>query len=167
LHAVSKFSVKPVPPDMSLPTVNVKLVERVDRRTLWEWRNDTVTAELFDTNTEIVYENFCRWVDRIIYSDTSLLIIGQFQSIRIGVAWSRKFKNGTWEVQVYIKPTFSGRQLGGPFVRSVAEYLINQKAASRIKAIVPNVNPASAYAYSAAGFNIVENGNNLSCTLLA
>jgi RimJ/RimL family protein N-acetyltransferase len=149
----------------ALPPLNIRPADFADRRSLWDWRNDPVVADLSDLDDAITYEDFANWFNACLERNDIVFAIAHIQSIRVAFARFNRVDQQNWKLDIYIKPAFCGRTMGPQIIREAVAYLQSGWQVNRISSVVEDINPASAYAFIEAGFDCSNKGAEIECAL--
>lgn len=147
--------------------VSTRPANSSDRRFMWDLRLDPVLDDIRPRNQDIAYDQFCRRFDQTLENGQSLLVIGDIQSVRVGVTWFRESNPSQWEVLLYVKPAYTGRNVATAMLKSAMSYLLEHRQVNEIIRIVPRANPASGYAFGEAGFRLTSSDDVIHCSFKA
>jgi hypothetical protein len=128
-----------------------------DRRALWDWRNDYAAFGLTTVNQDINYAAFSKWFEHALASESTLLLIGHAESVRLGIAWLFELDAECWEILVSIKPVYCGCGITSAFLRGATAHAAELRAVRDVTLNTPVLNPATTRALSDAGFEFTLN----------
>jgi hypothetical protein len=147
------------------PSVGVRAASVNDRRTVWDWRNNFVCQDLYKPNGNVTFDQFAIWYDRALKSTRQTLLVGHVHSLRMALVWCQEQAGNEWAIDVFLKPGFCGKGVLSNVLAEVAVYLRNKHNAALLKACIPHINPAAAYAFEQCGFECQTIGRTVNCVL--
>lgn len=137
---------------MSESGLTLRPATREDSRLVWEWRNEPDTRLASFNPEPIPLERHLDWFARqLTRADSRMFIVETPSHEPVGVV---RFDDlaGTPEVSIALAPGHRGKGYGRQALVEACARIFREPGASRIVALVRRDNPASAAAFTRAGF---------------
>ena len=132
--------------------MKVRLVESLDSKDIWKWRNDKLTRDMFIDNKYIYWINHSNWFQKAIKSNKILMYIGLLKDKKIGVVRFDLEKNSKSAiVSLNLNPIMRGKNLSNLLLlNSINEFrkIYNIKLFAKIK----KINTPSIKCFTKVGF---------------
>jgi len=139
--------------------ITFRLVEWLDRDVLWDWYCEPLRHIAFGASRSITYERHCAWLRKAMKDQNKLLMIGLLDNLRISVVRFDQVSEAEYEVTVYLKPTYCGREYLPCVLQAAADYLQQLKPVRKLRATLGRENQALVRNFLAAGYVIEQTGS--------
>ncbi len=123
-----------------------------DRIAFWEWYRDALTFQTARGMVTMSRRDHDGWFSAIRHDPNRILLVGVFETLRIGSVRFDQRKRGFFDVHVYVKPAYSAQGLGAQMLGAAVSYLKDLLPVTNVTARVGRVTPALEDFFLRAGF---------------
>jgi RimJ/RimL family protein N-acetyltransferase len=114
--------------------VDIREIEKQDRRALWEWRNDPISKNLLKVDRDLEYSKHVHWFDAVTKDRKKLLCVASVNTIRIGGALFELQSHESYSIRAFLKPVYWGQGYGPDVISSSIDFLRSNRAVAKVSA---------------------------------
>ena len=138
--------------ELSLPSLQLRVVRDEDVRRIWEWSNEPGTRAASFSSDSIPWEDHVRWFQGKLVDPQCRFYVATDDVGRPIGQIRFDLERSDAEVSVSLDAEFRGRGYGAALIRLACQKLFDESAVGTIHAYLKEANEASARAFFDAGF---------------
>jgi UDP-2,4-diacetamido-2,4,6-trideoxy-beta-L-altropyranose hydrolase len=116
--------------------INLRQADKLDEKSLFEWRNHSKIRAVSFNKNEITWEQHHDWFSASLLNSNRLLLIGECKNKSVGVV-RFDLQNDSAEISIYLVQENENNGLGLPLIRSAEKWICKHR--SGIKKLNANV----------------------------
>tara|TARA_Y100001978_G_C23660833_1_gene418583 strand:- start:737 stop:1219 length:483 start_codon:yes stop_codon:yes gene_type:complete len=126
---------------------------------IWEWRNDSITRKMSNSNSLISFNNHDKWFRKAILDIDNIIYIGLYQNIPFGMTRFDKLldRKDIYIISINISPTKRNLGLGKFLLKnSIQKIFKEDESCKKVIADIKVKNVVSCKLFESCGFNLSE-----------
>ena len=141
--------------------MRLRKARRDDCEVIFNWRNDSLSREMFINNEEISFEKHLIWYENSLLSTNRHIYIGEIDNKKFGVCrFDFDQETKFTEISININPIFRGKGLSKDFlIEAIYLYELERESTLRVK--IKRKNIPSQIIFKKAGFLPIHQDKNI------
>lgn len=132
--------------------INLRQADKLDEKSLFEWRNHPKIREVSFNKNEITWEQHHDWFSASLLNSNRVLLIGEYKNKSVGVV-RFDLQNDSAEISIYLVQENENNGLGLPLIRSAEKWICKHRSeVKKLKANVLEANKLSQQFFIKAGY---------------
>lgn len=132
--------------------INLRQANKLDEKSLFDWRNHPKIREVSFNKNEITWEQHHDWFSATLLNSNRVLLIGEYKNKPVGVV-RFDLQNDSAEISIYLMQENESFGLGLPLIRSAEKWICEHRnGIKRLNANVLESNKLSQRFFIKAGY---------------